>query len=97
MGTDSDSEYDPEEEVAALGIPPPPAGPHPSSAAEAPEMYDPFAAEAGGEDDAGYCFEEDEDEESEEQVALREQAALAMKQRDLKVSLDAKEVLFRVR
>ena len=48
------------------------------------------------EDDAGYCFEA-EDEEDEAQVQLREQAAAAMKQRDLKLSLQAKEVHFRSR
>ena len=95
MGSDSDSEYDPEEEAAALSVPPPPSGAPPSAGVEE-EMYDPFAdsAPAGSEvDDAGYCFEE-EDEEDDEQVQQREQAVLLMKQRDLKLSLEAKEVQF---
>jgi hypothetical protein len=92
MGADSDSEYDPEEEREALAIPPPPPGPPPAAPDAEPEMYDPFAGDASGdEDDAGYYFDEDEAED-EEQAALREQAALAMKQRDLKLSLEAKEV-----
>ena len=95
MGSDdSDSEYDPEEEAAVPGAPPPPPPPGAPSPAAADEMYDPFAGAA--EDDAGYCFEA-EDEEDEAQVQLREQAAAAMKQRDLKLSLQAKEVHFRSR
>jgi len=90
---DSEEEYDPGTDFEP--VPAAPTGPPPAPAPAKDEMYDPFS---NPNNDLGVFEDDDDDDDVDDaaEVALRQQAAEAMKRRDMTMSLRTKEVTCRV-